>query len=61
MVKKVSIPDTNAVVEMYIVDGSGIGSGGDLMHPHWEHFVLNTATYNKISRHLLTDLVTWQS
>merc|ERR1719491_1056458 len=36
MVKKVSIPDTNVIVEMYIVDCGGYAICQDLLKPHWE-------------------------
>mmetsp|Transcript_57688 Transcript_57688/g.159568 ORF Transcript_57688/g.159568 Transcript_57688/m.159568 type:complete len:212 (-) Transcript_57688:124-759(-) len=37
MVKRVSIPDTNVVVEMYIVDCGGSCLCQDLLKPHWEN------------------------
>merc|ERR1719301_298319 len=36
MVKKVSIPDTNVIVEMYIVDCGGFSVCQELLKPHWE-------------------------
>merc|ERR1719401_3233608 len=35
-IKKVPIPDTNAVVEMYIVDCGGFPDPQNLLKPHWE-------------------------
>merc|ERR1719337_800499 len=37
MVKKVSIPDTNILVEMYIVDCGGFSVDKELLRPHWEN------------------------
>uniref|UniRef100_A0A7S2AX03 Uncharacterized protein n=1 Tax=Alexandrium andersonii TaxID=327968 RepID=A0A7S2AX03_9DINO len=37
VVKRVNIPDTNVVVEMYIVDCGGSAICQDLLKPHWEN------------------------
>mmetsp|Transcript_90018 Transcript_90018/g.259445 ORF Transcript_90018/g.259445 Transcript_90018/m.259445 type:complete len:211 (-) Transcript_90018:115-747(-) len=37
LVKRVNIPDTNVVVEMYIVDCGGFSICQDLLKPHWEN------------------------
>uniref|UniRef100_A0A7S3U692 Uncharacterized protein n=1 Tax=Strombidinopsis acuminata TaxID=141414 RepID=A0A7S3U692_9SPIT len=37
LVRRVSIPDTNVVVEMYIVDCGGFSITQDLLKPHWEN------------------------
>lgn len=36
MVKRVSIPDTNVIVETYVVDCGGFPICQDAMKPHWE-------------------------
>mmetsp|Transcript_94315 Transcript_94315/g.131031 ORF Transcript_94315/g.131031 Transcript_94315/m.131031 type:complete len:220 (+) Transcript_94315:49-708(+) len=37
LVKRVSIPDTNVVVELYIVDCGGFAVCQDVLRPHWEN------------------------
>lgn len=37
LVKRVNIPDTNVVVEMYLVDCGGFSIGQDLLKPHLEN------------------------
>mmetsp|Transcript_149468 Transcript_149468/g.461435 ORF Transcript_149468/g.461435 Transcript_149468/m.461435 type:complete len:208 (-) Transcript_149468:43-666(-) len=37
VVKRVNIPDTNVVVEMYIVDCGGSSLCQDMLKPHWEN------------------------
>eukprot|EP00812_Abedinium_dasypus_P003029 NODE_1371_length_1163_cov_329.129964.p1 GENE.NODE_1371_length_1163_cov_329.129964~~NODE_1371_length_1163_cov_329.129964.p1 ORF type:complete len:214 (-),score=61.29 NODE_1371_length_1163_cov_329.129964:491-1132(-) len=36
MVKRVNIPETNVIVEMYVVDCGGFPICQDMMKPHWE-------------------------
>lgn len=57
LVKKVVIPDTNVIVEMYIVDCGGFSICQDLLKPHWENAnavmlvydVSNPESFNKLA------------
>merc|ERR1719502_1617095 len=59
MVKKVSIPDTNVVVEMYIVDCGGFSICQDLLKPHWENANAIMLVYDVSSPDSFKNLASW--
>jgi len=59
MVKKVSIPDTNVVVEMYIVDCGGFSICQDLLKPHWENANAVMLVYDVSSPESFGNLASW--
>merc|ERR1712025_1460965 len=58
-VKKVSIPDSNVVVEMYIVDCGGFSVCQDLMKPHWENANAIMLVYDVSSSDSFKNLTGW--
>lgn len=59
MVKKVSIPDTNVVVEMYIVDCGGFSICQDLLRPHWENANAVMLVYDVSSPESFSNMSSW--
>merc|ERR1719384_2261926 len=59
MVKRVNIPDTNAVVEMYIVDCGGFAICQDLLRPHWENANAVMLVYDVSNPESFDSLATW--
>lgn len=59
MVKKVSIPDTNVVVEMYIVDCGGFSVCQDLLKPHWENANAVMLVYDVSNPDSFGNLASW--
>merc|ERR1719453_909063 len=59
MVKKVSIPDTNVVVEMYIVDCGGFSICQDLLKPHWENANAVMLVYDVSNPESFDNLASW--
>merc|ERR1719284_753321 len=59
MVKKVSIPDTNVVVEMYIVDCGGFSVSQDLLKPHWENCNAVMLVYDVSDPKSFGNLTSW--
>lgn len=59
MVKKVSIPDTNVVVEMYIVDCGGFSVSQDLLKPHWENCNAVMLVYDVSNPESFGNLTSW--
>jgi len=58
-VKKVSIPETNAIVEMYIVDCGGYNICQDLLKPHWENANAVMLVYDVSSPESFDNLASW--
>merc|ERR1719281_2034624 len=58
-VKKVSIPETNAIVEMYIVDCGGFNICQDLLKPHWENANAVMLVYDVSAPESFGNLVSW--
>mmetsp|Transcript_11808 Transcript_11808/g.19390 ORF Transcript_11808/g.19390 Transcript_11808/m.19390 type:complete len:223 (-) Transcript_11808:21-689(-) len=58
-VKKVSIPDTNVIVEMYIVDCGGFSVCPDLMKPHWENANAVMLVYDVSNPESFDNLASW--
>merc|ERR1719453_478642 len=59
MVKKVSIPDTNVIVEMYIVDCGGFNICQDLLKPHWENANAVMLVYDVSNQESYQNLSNW--
>merc|ERR1719450_1347265 len=59
MVKKVPIPDTNVVVEMYIVDCGGFSVCQDLLKPHWENANAVMLVYDVSNPESFGNLASW--
>merc|ERR550537_2065588 len=59
MVKKVSIPDTNVIVEMYIVDCGGFSICQDLLKPHWENCNAVMLVYDVSAPESFGNLTSW--
>eukprot|EP00931_Biecheleriopsis_adriatica_P078377 TRINITY_DN51843_c0_g1_i1.p1 TRINITY_DN51843_c0_g1~~TRINITY_DN51843_c0_g1_i1.p1 ORF type:complete len:219 (+),score=53.55 TRINITY_DN51843_c0_g1_i1:79-735(+) len=59
MVKRVSIPDTNVVVEMYIVDCGGFAICQDLLKPHWENANAVMMVYDTSNPESFNNLEAW--
>jgi len=58
-VKRVNIPDTNIVVEMYIVDCGGVSVCQDLVKPHWENANAVMMVYDVSAPESFASLGTW--
>lgn len=58
-VKKVSIPDTRSVVEMYIVDCGGFPVCQDLLRPHWESASAVMLVYDVSNPDSFANLASW--
>jgi len=58
-VKKVSIPDTNVIVEMYIVDCGGFSICQDLHKPHWESANATMFVYDASNPESFQNLSQW--
>eukprot|EP00933_Yihiella_yeosuensis_P046288 TRINITY_DN41802_c0_g1_i1.p1 TRINITY_DN41802_c0_g1~~TRINITY_DN41802_c0_g1_i1.p1 ORF type:complete len:215 (-),score=30.61 TRINITY_DN41802_c0_g1_i1:153-797(-) len=59
MVKRVGIPDTNVVVEMYIVDCGGFSICQDLLKPHWENANAVMMVYDSSNPESFENLESW--
>merc|ERR1719389_270853 len=59
MVKKVSIPETNVVVEMHIVDCGGFNICQDLLKPHWENANAVMLVYDVSNAESFDNLASW--
>ncbi|CAE8630867.1 unnamed protein product [Polarella glacialis] len=59
MVKRVGIPDTNVVVEMYIVDCGGFSICQDLLKPHWENANAVMMVYDASNPESFNNLEAW--
>eukprot|EP00929_Paragymnodinium_shiwhaense_P088822 TRINITY_DN4912_c0_g1_i1.p1 TRINITY_DN4912_c0_g1~~TRINITY_DN4912_c0_g1_i1.p1 ORF type:complete len:247 (-),score=48.58 TRINITY_DN4912_c0_g1_i1:192-863(-) len=59
MVKKYSIPDSNTVVEMYIVDCGGFPVCQDLLRPHWESASYVMLVYDVSNPESFDNLPSW--
>mmetsp|Transcript_108418 Transcript_108418/g.288562 ORF Transcript_108418/g.288562 Transcript_108418/m.288562 type:complete len:209 (-) Transcript_108418:62-688(-) len=59
VVKRVNIPDTNVVVEMYIVDCGGSAICQDLLKPHWENANAVMFVYDVSNPDSFKNLGTW--
>lgn len=59
MVKKVFIPDTNVVVEMYTVDCGGFAVCQDILRPHWENANAVMLVYDASNPDSFHNLTTW--
>lgn len=59
MVKKVSIPETNVVVEMYIVDCGGFSVDKELLRPHWENANAVILVYDVSNPETFGNLTSW--
>merc|ERR1719198_882872 len=59
IVRRVSIPDTNVVVETYIVDCGGFSISQDLLKPHWENCNAVMLVYDVSSQEGFRSLATW--
>eukprot|EP00927_Polykrikos_kofoidii_P058607 TRINITY_DN53233_c0_g1_i1.p1 TRINITY_DN53233_c0_g1~~TRINITY_DN53233_c0_g1_i1.p1 ORF type:complete len:207 (+),score=52.64 TRINITY_DN53233_c0_g1_i1:145-765(+) len=58
-VKKVGIPDTTAVVEMYIIDCGGFPVSQELLRPHWETASVVMLVYDVSNAESFQNLATW--
>mmetsp|Transcript_22041 Transcript_22041/g.61726 ORF Transcript_22041/g.61726 Transcript_22041/m.61726 type:complete len:214 (+) Transcript_22041:83-724(+) len=58
-VKKISIPDTGAVVEMYIVDCGGFPVCQDILRPHWENASAVMFVYDVANPESFQNLASW--
>merc|ERR1719195_1125913 len=59
LVKRVSIPDTNVIVEMYIVDCGGFSICQGLLKPHWENANAAVFVYDVSNPESFDNLSTW--
>lgn len=59
MVKRVSIPGTNVVVEMYIVDCGGFSLCEDISKPHWESANAAMFVYDVSNSESFESLSSW--
>merc|ERR1719401_303327 len=59
MVKRVTIPDTNVIVEMYIVDCGGFSICQDLHKPHWETANATMFVYDSSNPESFQNLDMW--
>lgn len=59
MVKRVGIPDTNVVVEMYIVDCGGFSISQELFKPHWENANAVMMVYDASNSDSFNNLEAW--
>lgn len=59
LVKKVSIPDTNVIVEMHIVDCGGFSVCQDLLKPHWENANAVMLVYDVSNPESFGNLASW--
>lgn len=58
-VKKYAIPETNTVVEMYIVDCGGFPVCQDLLRPHWESASYVMLVYDVSNPDSFSNLSSW--
>lgn len=59
LVKRVSIPDTNVTVEMYIVDCGGFVVSQELLKPHWENANAVMLVYDVSNFGSFQNLASW--
>lgn len=59
MVKRVGIPDTNVVVEMYICDCGGFSISQELFKPHWENANAVMMVYDASNPDSFDNLEAW--
>lgn len=59
IIRRVNIPDTNVVVETYMVDCGGFSVSQDLLKPHWESANAVMLVYDMSSPESFENLRTW--